>query len=438
MVSALNPYAKNYPVISGQLPGQSLPWLQQARAVALARFSVNGFPSPGQEEWRYTNVKALEKKAFLPFFAANVRVDADFLASYQLAGVWSVVLVDGHYRADLSRLAGLPENIEVLSMAEALRCRAERVSRYFGQAVADSEHNFVAFNTAWFTDGVFIRIPENQVLAKPIQCLHLVTQEGGLAASRNAIVLEAHAEAEIIETFAGHATDYLAVTVSEVFVGENAGLTLHKLQVEAEKAYHFSGAYLKQAQNSRCKHHQFAFGALLARSDIHADLEQAAECELNGLYLGRKRQHLDNHTRIIHKQPYGKSLETYKGVLADRARGVFQGRVVVAEGAQKTDSAMHNCNLLLSADAEADTKPQLEIYADDVKCSHGVTVGQLSEPSVFYLKSRGVDEETARNMLTFAFANEMVEKIKLKSLHDWVLAQLLKRFPQQGIDQDWL
>lgn len=438
MVSALNPYITNYPAILGQLPGQSLPWLHQARAAALAQFSENGFPSPRQEEWRYTNVKALEKKVFSPIFAANDKVDASFLARYQLADAWSVVLVNGQYRADLSCLTGLPDNIEVLSMADALHSHAELVSQYFAQAVADSEHNFVAFNTAWFTDGVFIRIPENQVLAKPIQCLHLVTQEGGLAASRNAIVLEANAETEIIETFAGHEADYLAVTVSEVFVGENAGLTLHKLQVEAENAYHFSGTYIKQAQNARCKHHQFAFGSLLARSDVHADLEQAAECELNGLYLGKKRQHLDNHTRIIHKQPYGKSLETYKGVLADRARGVFQGRVIVVENAQKTDSAMNNRNLLLSADAEADTKPQLEIYADDVKCSHGVTVGQLAEPSVFYLQSRGVDEETARNILTFAFANEMVEKIKRKSLHDLVLAELIKRFPQEGIDQDWL
>jgi len=176
----------------------------------------------------------------------------------------------------------------------------------------------------------------------------------------------------------------------------------------------------------------------LARSDIHTDLEQAAECELNGLYLGVKRQHHDNHTRINHLKPHGISRETYKGVLADRARGVFQGRVVVAEDAQKTDSQMNNRNLLLSADAEADTKPQLEIYADDVKCAHGVTVGQLEEKSVFYLQSRGVDKETARNMLTFAFANEMVDKVKIKGLHDLVLAQLLERFPQAGIEKEWL
>jgi Fe-S cluster assembly protein SufD len=210
------------------------------------------------------------------------------------------------------------------------------------------------------------------------------------------------------------------------------------MQSESEKAYHFGGIYIKQAQDARFTHHNFAFGGLLARCDIHTDLDQASECELNGLYLGVKRQHLDNHTRINHTKPHAISREMYKGVLDGRARGVFQGRVIVAEDAQKTDSQMNNRNLLLSDDAEADTKPQLEIYADDVKCGHGVTVGQLDEKSIFYLQSRCVDEETARNMLTFAFANEMVDKIKIKSLHDKVLEQVLARFPQEDVDKGWL
>ena len=213
---------------------------------------------------------------------------------------------------------------------------------------------------------------------------------------------------------------------------------MYKTQTESDKAYHFGGTYVKQAPNARFTHHNFALGGLLARCDIHTDLDQASECELNGLYLGVKRQHLDNHTRINHLKPHGISREMYKGVLDDRARGVFQGRVIVAEDAQKIDSQMNNRNLLLSADAEADTKPQLEIYADDVKCGHGVTVGQLDEKSIFYLQTRCIDEETARNMLTFAFANEMVDKIKIKSLHDQVLEHVLARFPQEGIQKEWL
>jgi Fe-S cluster assembly protein SufD len=245
-------------------------------------------------------------------------------------------------------------------------------------------------------------------------------------------------EASVIETFAGLDNAYLSAAVTEVFVGANADVTLYKMQCESEKAYHFGGTYVKQSRDARFIHHNFAFGSLLARCDIHVDLDYASECELNGLYLGVKRQHIDNHTRINHLKPHAISRELYKGVLDDRARGVFQGRVIVAEDAQKTDSQMNNRNLLLSNGAEVDTKPQLEIYADDVKCGHGVTVGQLDEKSIFYLQSRCIDEETARNMLTFAFANEMVDKIKIKALHDRVLEQVLVRFPQEGVNKEWL
>lgn len=431
MSAALTDYTADYPAAA--LPGQSLAWLQHIRAAALTQFASHGFPSPREEEWRYTNVSALEKKAFTPVLSvANTAVDADWLKQHQLADAWSLVLVDGHFRADLSVLTGLPDAVQVISMAQALANNAAQVAAYFGKAVDSAEHGFIAFNTAWFTDGVFVHIPAKVVLDQPIQCLHIVTQEGSLASTRNLLVLDENASAQWLETFVGADVSYLSAAVTEAFVGQNAGLTAYKVQCESAKAYHFGGLYIQQARDARCSHHNFAFGGLLARSDIHTDLDHASECELNGLYLGVKRQHIDNHTRINHLKPYAISREMYKGVLDDRARGVFQGRVIVAENAQKTDSTMNNRNLLLSADAEADTKPQLEIYADDVKCGHGVTVGQLDEKSVFYLQSRGVDEATARNMLTFAFANEMVDKITLPSLKTALLKLLLNHFPQNS------
>jgi Fe-S cluster assembly protein SufD len=412
-------------------------WLHVLRDKALTQFAEQGFPSPRAEEWRYTNVSAIEKKRFLPV-VANMSADVQvFLAAYQLKDAWSLVLVDGVFRADLSLLADLPNSVNIMNMAAALNSES-CLNQYVGQAVDSTEHGFVAYNTAHFTDGLLVKISEKQVLEKPIQVLHIATQADSLISTRSLIIAEAMAEGQIIETFVGFDNAYLTAAVTEVFVGDNANITLTKIQCEAEKAYHFGGTYSKQARNGRFTHHNFALGSLLARSDIHSDLECAAECELNGLYLGIKRQHLDNHTRINHNKPHGISRELYKGVLNDRARGVFQGRVIVAEDAQKTDSAMNNRNLLLSADAEADTKPQLEIYADDVKCSHGVTVGQLDEKSVFYLQSRAIDEAEARNMLTFAFANEMVAKINIPALHDLVLMEVLKRFPQQGIEQGWL
>ncbi|TAN68035.1 MAG: Fe-S cluster assembly protein SufD [Methylobacter sp.] len=432
-------YAAEYPTIAPALPGQNLPWLQTLRAKALEQFSALGFPSPREEEWRYTNVSGIEKKLFSPSTGLTAAdVDAEWLKAYQLQDAWILVLVDGHFSAELSVLDGLPEAISVMSMADALTTQPDKVEQYLGLAADQSEHSFIAFNTAWFTDGLFVHVPAKLVLDKPIQLLHIVTDSDAMATTRNIIIAEALAEVKVIETFIGVTNAYLTAAVTEIFVGQNADLTLYKMQSESEKAYHFGGSYIKQARDARFTHHNFAFGGLLARSDIHVDLDHASECELNGLYLGVKRQHIDNHTRINHLKPYAISRELYKGVLDDRARGVFQGRVIVAVDAQKTDSQMNNRNLLLSDDAEADTKPQLEIYADDVKCGHGVTVGQLDEKSVFYLQSRCVDEETARNMLTFAFANEMVDKIKIRGLHDMILEQVLARFPQQGVNKEWL
>jgi Fe-S cluster assembly protein SufD len=432
-------YTAEYQTIASALPGQNLPWLRALRNDALAKFSAQGFPSPREEEWRYTNVSGIEKKLFLPQASLTAGdIDAERLRAYQLQDAWVVVLVNGHFSAELSVLTDLPEAVSVMSMADALVKQPDKLEKYLGSAANQAEHTFIAFNTAWFTDGLFVHVPAKQVLDRPIQLLHIVTGDDAMATTRNVMVVDEMAEARVIETFVGLTNAYVTAAVTEVFVEQNADLTLYKMQSESDKAYHFGGCYIKQARDARFTHHNFAFGGLMARSDIHVDLDHASECELNGLYLGVKRQHIDNHTRINHLKPYAISRELYKGVLDDRARGVFQGRVIVAVDAQKTDSQMNNRNLLLSDDAEADTKPQLEIYADDVKCGHGVTVGQLDEKSIFYLQSRCVDEETARNMLTFAFANEMVDKIKIKGLHDMVLEQVLARFPQEGINKEWL
>lgn len=432
-------YAAEYSNIAPILCGQSLLWLEEQRLKALSQFSEQGFPSSHEEEWRYTNVSAIEKKKFSPTINKTKNlVDIEWLKLYQLQEAWSVVLVDGHFSAELSSLDDLPVDVLVMGMADALQKLPETLENYINQSVNIDENSFIAFNTAWFTDGLFVSVNAKRILEKPIQVLHVATQQDVLAATRTVIILDKMAEASIIETYVGYDNAYLSSTVTEVFVGQNAHLTLYKMQCESEKAYHFGGIYVKQDRDAHFTHHNFAFGALLARSDIHTDLDHASECELNGLYLGVKRQYIDSHTRINHIKPHGISRELYKGVLDDRARGVFQGRVIVAKDAQQTDSQMNNRNLLLSDDAEADSKPQLEIYADDVKCGHGVTVGQLDEKSIFYLQSRCIDEEVARNILTFAFANEMVDRIKIKVLHEMILEQVLIRFPQEGINKEWL
>ncbi len=420
-------YSNDYPDQMVNLSGQSVEWLNKLRREAFTRFSETGFPSTREEEWRYTNVSALEKKQFQPIIKAEL-INENLLKPYYLDDAWIVVFIDGHFSKHYSRLDNLDTGIELDSIADILNSQAEKLEPYLGQAVSNKEHNFISFNTAWFNDGIFLKLASKQVLTKPIQVVHFVSTPDCLATTRHIMVMGEHSQAQIIETFIGE-NSYLTTAVNEVFLAENSDLTLTKLQSESTKAYHFGGTYIKQQPHSHFKHHNFSFGALLARNEVHTDLGTAAECSLNGLYLGTKRQHIDNHTRINHNKPQGISREFYKGILDDRARGVFQGRVVVVEDAQKTDSEMNNRNLLLSNHAEVDTKPQLEIYADDVKCAHGVTIGQLDEKSIFYLQSRGIDVEAAKNILTLAFANEMVEKVSLKSLKELLRSQLMQFMP---------
>ena len=438
-MSATN-YIERYEALTDTLPGQNLHWLNTTRQLALGSFEATGFPSPREEEWKYTNVTALEKKLFAPSsVSAKTSLDKAWLESHKLADTWSLVLVDGHFDASLSELAGLPNQVIATGMAEALQNQPERVKVLLGTAIKKESHGFLAFNTAYFSDGAFIDIPAGTVLERPIQILYVSTRNEALANTRTLLGLGNNAAAKLIETFVGWPdSSYLTAAVTEIQLGENAGLEHYKLQLETDKAYHFGGVYVKQDKSSRFNQHNLSFGGLLARNEIHAELATAAECEMNGLFLAKGRQHVDNHTLINHTEPYGISRETYRGVLADRSRGVFQGRIVVHPQAQKTSAEMNNRNLLLSEDAEIDAKPQLEILADDVKCSHGVAIGQLDPESIFYLISRGVDRETAINMLTFAFANEMVDKISLPALRERVQGQLLNLFPQTGIRRDWL
>jgi Fe-S cluster assembly protein SufD len=422
------------------LPGLSLPWLNTLRQLALGSFEATGLPSPREEEWKYTNVTALEKKLFTPLSVLpSASLDKEWLETNQLADTWSLVLVDGYFNPWSSCLSGLPDRLIATSISQALKTYPDQVKNLFGTTLGSESHGFLAFNTAYFSDGAFIDIPSGMTLEKPIHILHISTRNEALANTRSLISLNANASAKIIETFVGlPGTSYLTAAVTEVNLGDSARLDHYKLQVETDKAYHFGGVYVKQEKSSRFTQNNLSFGGLLVRNEIHAELAIAAECEMNGLFLAKGRQHVDNHTLIHHTEQQGISRETYRGVLADRARGVFQGRIVVHPQAQKTSAEMNNRNLLLSEDAEIDAKPQLEILADDVKCSHGVAVGQLDPESVFYLVSRGVDRKTAKNMLTFAFANEMVEKIGLESLHNRVLEHLLNLFPQTGIRRDWL
>lgn len=433
-------YAEQCRELSPGLPGEHLPWLQALRGEAEQRFAAGGFPSPREEEWKYTNIAPIEKKLFKPTIATEARpVDRDLVERYRLPDTLSLVFLDGVCRKDWSDLAGLPEGVMLVSVAEALQGCPQRVESAFHKIAGKEHHGFIDFTTAYFRDGLFLHVPAGQVLTKPVQVLHVSTRDEGLAVLRHLIVVDRNAAAQVVETYVGaEGTGYLTAAVTEISLGENAGLEHYKLQAETDKSYHFGGIYAEQARSARLRQHHAAFGGLLARTEVHSELGQGAECELDGLFLASGRRHLDTHTLVRHAAPNAITRETYRGIASERGRGVFSGRIVVEKDAQKTDAEMSSRNLLLSDSAEIDSKPQLEIHADDVKCAHGVTVGQLDAHAVFYLKSRGIDEASARNMLTFAFANEMVEKIRLDSLRQQVQAALLAALPQADIRGDWL
>lgn len=396
--------------------------LTALKSQALEKFNAFVANSVREEEWRYTNVSALAKKNF-PLATNESEINLDVLAEWKLENCYHFVLVNGFFNAEVSYL---PKAVDICALS--LESESEE-DNDFESVLEEEKNGFLILNFFHSNNGLYLNLEKNEILDKPLQILHLTTQEI-MVNTYHTVILEENAQATIIETFINNGNQsYLSNSVLECSLENNAELTLYKLQNESEKAFHFGGAYIQQAENSKFTHHNFALGGLLARSEIHCDLEKAAECELNGLYLGKNRQHLDNHTRINHNKPDGISREFYKGILNDRARGVFQGRVVVAKDAQKTDSQMNNRNLLLSDNAEIDTKPQLEIYADDVKCAHGMTIGQLEEKSIFYLQSRGIDFESAKHILTFAFANEMVDKISFEPLKELLQKELLKILP---------
>jgi Fe-S cluster assembly protein SufD len=432
-------YRDQYGTMEAAFPGSGLAWLKDARDESLAAFSASGFPSPREEEWRYTNIAPIERKRFLLPSGAPAWADRDKLDRFRIDGAASLVFVNGRYDRALSVLPECGQGIVVCSMAEALQNPAGRVKEYFGAALKQENRGFLAFNSAFFTDGVFIYIPREEKIEAPVQWIFVSTGPDNLATTRNLVIAEPGAQAEIVETYIGSdESGYLTAAVSELALAERASITWSKLQCESGRGFHFGGLYAEVGRHARLSHANFSFGGLLVRNEVHANLSAGSECSLDGLFLGSGRQHVDNHTRIIHREPNGFSREAYKGILDHRARGVFQGRIIVERDAQKTDAEMANRNLLLSSDAEIDTKPQLEIYADDVKCAHGVTVGQLDEKSVFYLQSRGVDREAARSMLTFAFANERVEKLALPGLRSLIQNELLAALPQTDIRKEWL
>ena len=409
-------------------------WLAEARRAALGTFRQGGLPTTRQEAWRFTSLAPLAGLTL----ARPAEGDAglDVKALLRRAGPLDgprLVFVNGRLRADLTRLEGLPPGATLLPLSEAIRRLPELVRPHLGRLAGPGAGALAALSGALFEDGAFLHLPRGAAVAPPIRLLHLGGSAGGAVAGfpRLLVLAEAGSLCTVVEHHLGiDGAPYLTVPLAEIVLASGARVDHYRFQEEGDGAFHLGAIHVEQGAGSRFLSHALALGARLSRGEVHARLVgEGGECHLSGLYLADGDRLADNLSVVDHAAPRCTTSETFKGILDGRGRGVFTGLVRVHQDAQKTQARQMNSNLLLSDDATADTRPQLEILADDVKCSHGGTVGRLDETSLFYLRSRGLDEAAARSLLIYAFAAEMVEQVRPEPLRERARALVAARLP---------
>jgi Fe-S cluster assembly protein SufD len=435
-------YLANFAQFEREIARDGQAWTQPLRKAAIARFAELGFPTTRLEEWKYTNVAPIARTPFQPARRAAPASATEALAAAAIPGLSSaqLVYVNGHFMPELSRLPALLNGVEVGSLAQALVARRSALEAHLARYADFEEQAFVALNTAFMQDGAYVFVPRGGVVDEPIHLVFIALPDGEAMVThpRNLLVFGENAQASVIESYIGLGREvYLTNAVTECVVEENATVEHCRLEWESLGAFHVGTVQVQQARHSNYVSHAVAAGGALARHDINVVLDgEGGENTLNGLFMATDQQHIDNHTRIDHARPHCTSRELYKGILDGRGRGVFNGKIVVHKDAQQTDAMQTNKNLLLSQDASVDTKPQLEIFNNDVKCSHGSTIGRLDENSLFYLRTRGIDEADARRLLTYAFASEMVNRISVGALRTLLDDRVLTWLPQgQGVKE---
>jgi Fe-S cluster assembly protein SufD len=413
-------------------------YLRSLREEGRSHFASLGFPTTRLEEWRYTNVGPIAATDFRLAEREHPPIPRTVVEeiAFPVFACSLFVFANGHFRPELSSSPILPGELRVESLAQLRSEDPEALEPHLGRYTDQKSHSFAALNTALLDDGAVVTIPRGARLENPV---HLVFISNGetptLSQPRVLVVAEEHSRAVVIQ-------DHVSVgdgvrftnSVSEVVTHAEADLDLVILQRESDRTHHVSNLSSRQQRNSRFRAHTVTLDGSLVRNDLGALLaEEGAECVLNGVFLGRGSQLIDNHTVVDHAVPHGTSRELYKGILCGKSKGVFRGRVIVRPDAQKTDAEQSNPNLLVADGAEINTKPQLEIYADDVKCSHGSAIGRLDADALFYLRSRGIDEERARLVLTRGFAVEVLEQLPAPALRDATLALLEERLRDAGV-----
>lgn len=439
--TAVKHYIDELHRLQESLPGDKLSLIREA---AMGQFQARGFPTTRQENWKYTDVKPIARSAF---GIAEEKPAAGYEKQLELArlsGLESheLVFINGRFSVEHSRLQDLPQGVVLEDMSSALNNHSKLVDSIMSNTTLNEQSNpFNILNTAFIHDGVLIHVPDDCSIDKPINLIYLsgYSDNEFSAHPRNLIFLGNGASLTVIENYVGAKdSQYFINTVTDAVLASNAALTHYKLQQESVESYHIGNFNIYQDRDSQVNSHSISLGGSLVRNDIKVQLDaEGAGVLLNGLYMANGKQHIDNHTLINHLQPHTNSEEHYRGVLNDRGRGVFNGKVVVHKDAQKTDAAQSNANLLLSDQAEIDTKPELEIYADDVKCSHGSTVGQLDKDMMFYLRSRAIDEATAKSILTYAFAEEVIKRIEIEQIRHYLEYQVIGRLPDAELIKEF-
>ena len=414
-------------------------WWRERRQEAIHRFGRLGFPTTRQEQWRFTSVKPIAEQDFaLAPSGRTVPIEQLDPFFVPIDGAARLVFVDGSLAPDLSYLPSLPDGVVVQGLAAALAESGDLVERCMGRLPMVDDNPFAALNTAFAADGAFVYIPDGTTVEQPIQLLFFATpgDKPVMSHPRNLVWLGQGAKASVIETYAGTpGSVYLTNALTEATVSPNARLDVYRIQRESEAAYHIATTVSRQERGSRYSLTPVVLGAAISRHDVWMGLEgEGGEGTLNGLYVVGGRQHVDHSTVIDHAMPHCDSHEYFNGILDDHARAVFNGRIIVRPGAQKTDSKQTNNNLLLSKHARADSQPQLEIYADDVRCTHGATLGPLDDNALFYLRSRGMDAARARAMMTYGFGVEILNRVAIPELRAQ-LERLVKDRLREGKEQ---
>ena len=436
-------YLSDFRALEKQLAADGPPWLNRIREHALGRFAELGFPTArrGNEKWKYTNVGPLANATFT--YPRNGAMNGLARADIQATAPWheswvNLVFVDGHYSEELSTVSSNGDGVRVGSLAEAISSGEDVVEQHLARYASAEDDAFTALNTAFIQDGAFVHIPNGHSLDSPVHLVFVSTQQDEPTVSypRVLVVAGAGSKATVIESYVGLSENrYFTNGVTEMFLERDSQIEHYRILAESDSAFNVCVCRVHQEENSTFSSGAFYRGAALGRYDLNVLLDgPGSTCNLTGLYITSGTQHIDNFINIDHAKPHGTSRLYYKGILDGKSRAVFGGTVWVREGAIKTDSLQTDKNLVLSPDAEVDSKPALFIYADDVKCGHGATAGNIDKDTVFYIRSRGLDLETASGLLIFGFASEIIEMVRVDELRSYLERLFLSLLPRYSFE----